>query len=72
MKLAECKIGTLVQEANQLEPDAKVGYVVGLSVSSFREVIPVVQWAGDVAPYPIHHQNLEIFKGESKKYPIER
>jgi hypothetical protein len=58
MRLDECKIGTLVQEANQIEPDAKVGYVVGLSVNSFREVIPVVQWAGDIAPYPFHYRNL--------------
>jgi hypothetical protein len=67
MRLDECKIGILVQELNELPPKAKIGHIVDFVVNPSQEVIPIVKWAKGGYITPIHHYNLQVFKGESYK-----
>ena len=61
MKLSECSIGVIVTESR--EEKELIGHVVGLYENPSGEVIPVVRFANNAIPRPIHHGNLKKYTG---------
>jgi len=57
MDLRDCSIGMIVEmKENVIE--SRIGYIVGLSVNSYNEVIPIVRFAGSNTENAVHHKNL--------------
>lgn len=67
MKLRECKLGEVVRTDDKpYFGNHRIGHIVGLALNRMRiiqgdsdaETIPLVKWAGEELPTPIHHANI--------------
>ena len=73
MKLYQCRIGEVVCSIHTDGSITKIGHVVGLTKNNYEEIIPMVHWAGEKKPQPIHHRNIDTLEhGEVNAEKVKR
>jgi len=73
MKLYQCKLGEIVCNIQADGSIEKIGHISGLTKNNYEEVIPMVHWAADKKPQPVHHRNIHLLEqGEKEASKVKK
>ena len=67
MKLYQCKLGEIVCSIHEDGIIDRIGHISGLTKNNYDEIIPLVHWAGNKKPQPVHYRNVHLLEDGEKK-----